>query len=115
MTVSLYEQGDGVETAKGAAADAPDGALRDRARAAPTPRIGVSVLNTDQGCQFTSAPFTGMLKAHELRISMDGRGRAPSQRRSGGVNPRYGKSLSPRSVRATVAANPPSRDRLARR
>jgi len=28
-----------------------------------------------QGCQFTSAPFTGVLEAHEVRISMDGRGR----------------------------------------
>ena len=91
----------------GAAADAPDGALRDRARAAPPPAPGVSVLNTEQGCQFTSAPFTGMIEAHELRISMDGRGRAPSQRRSGGVNPRYGKSLSPRSFRATVGGESP--------
>lgn len=33
------------------------------------------ILNTDQGCQFTSAPFTGVLEAHEVRISMDGRGR----------------------------------------
>jgi putative transposase len=33
------------------------------------------VFNTDQGCQFTSAVFTGVLQAHELRISMNGRGR----------------------------------------
>jgi putative transposase len=33
------------------------------------------IFNTDQGCQFTSAPFTGVLQAHEVRISMDGRGR----------------------------------------
>jgi putative transposase len=33
------------------------------------------IFNTDQGCQFTSAPFTGVLEAHEVRISMDGRGR----------------------------------------
>ena len=104
MTVSLYEQGDGVNRKAGAAADAPDGALRDRARAAHEPRPprapGVSVLNTEQGCQFTSAPFTGMLEAHEVRISMDGRGRAPSQRRSGGVNPRYGNhSLCDRFAR----------------
>ena len=32
--------------------------------------------NTDQGCQFTSEAFTGMLKAHGIAISMDGRGRA---------------------------------------
>lgn len=33
------------------------------------------IFNTDQGCQFTSAPFTGVLEAHGVRISMDGRGR----------------------------------------
>jgi len=30
--------------------------------------------NTDQGCQFTSGEFTGLLKAHDIRISMDGKG-----------------------------------------
>lgn len=34
------------------------------------------IFNTDQGCQFTSAAFTGVLKAHGIAISMDGRGRA---------------------------------------
>ena len=34
------------------------------------------IFNTDQGCQFTSARFTGVLKAHGIAISMDGRGRA---------------------------------------
>ncbi len=33
------------------------------------------IFNTDQGSQFTSAAFTGILKAHGIRISMDGRGR----------------------------------------
>jgi len=33
------------------------------------------IFNTDQGCQFTSDDFTGVLKAHGIRISMDGRGR----------------------------------------
>ena len=32
------------------------------------------IFNTDQGCQFTSAEFTGVLKAHGIRISMDGKG-----------------------------------------
>ena len=31
--------------------------------------------NTDQGSQFTSFDFTGLLKAAEVTISMDGRGR----------------------------------------
>ena len=34
------------------------------------------IFNTDQGVQFTSERFTGLLKAHGVAISMDGRGRA---------------------------------------
>jgi putative transposase len=34
------------------------------------------IFNTDQGCQFTSNAFTGVLKSHAINISMDGRGRA---------------------------------------
>lgn len=33
------------------------------------------IFNTDQGAQFTSAAFTGELKKHGVRISMDGKGR----------------------------------------
>lgn len=33
------------------------------------------MFNTDQGCQFTSQVWTERLKAEEIRISMDGRGR----------------------------------------
>jgi putative transposase len=33
------------------------------------------IFNTDQGSQFTSEQFTGVLKAHGIQISMDGRGR----------------------------------------
>ena len=32
------------------------------------------IFNTDQGSQFTSAEFTGLLKEHGVRISMDGKG-----------------------------------------
>jgi putative transposase len=32
------------------------------------------VFNTDQGSQFTSLAFTGLLKSHEIAISMDGKG-----------------------------------------
>ena len=32
------------------------------------------IFNTDQGCQFTSDDFTGMLKQHGIQISMDGKG-----------------------------------------
>lgn len=34
------------------------------------------IFNIDQGCQFISEAFTGVLKAHGIAISMDGRGRA---------------------------------------
>lgn len=34
------------------------------------------ICNSDQGSQFTSTPYLDLLKAHEVRISMDGRGRA---------------------------------------
>jgi putative transposase len=34
------------------------------------------IFNSDQGSQFTSADFTGVLKREEIKISMDGRGRA---------------------------------------
>jgi putative transposase len=33
------------------------------------------IFNTDQGSQFTSTDFTGVLKVHGIRISMDGKGR----------------------------------------
>lgn len=32
------------------------------------------IFNTDQGCQFTSEAFTGLLKNHGIQISMDGKG-----------------------------------------
>ena len=39
-------------------------------------RYGVpEIVNTDQGSQFTSYEFTELLKSHDIRISMDGRGR----------------------------------------
>lgn len=43
-----------------------------RSLAMGTPEI----FNSDQGSQFTSSAFTGVLKAAGVRISMDGRGRA---------------------------------------
>jgi putative transposase len=33
------------------------------------------IFNTDQGSQFTSAAFTGVLHSNDIRISMDGKGR----------------------------------------
>jgi len=34
------------------------------------------IFNTDQGSRYTGAGFTGVLKEHGIRISMDGKGRA---------------------------------------
>jgi putative transposase len=34
------------------------------------------IFNTDQGSQFTSQQFTDVLKSYDVRISMDGKGRA---------------------------------------
>ena len=34
------------------------------------------IFNTDQGSQFTSEGFTGLLLKHDVKISMDGKGRA---------------------------------------
>lgn len=40
-------------------------------------RYGVpEIFNSDQGSQFTSEAFVGVLKSHDVQISMDGRGRA---------------------------------------
>ena len=33
------------------------------------------IFNTDQGAQFTSNAFKNVLKHHDIKISMDGRGR----------------------------------------
>jgi putative transposase len=33
------------------------------------------IFNTDQGAQFTSEAFTGLLQSHDIAVSMDGRGR----------------------------------------
>jgi putative transposase len=39
-------------------------------------RIGVpKIFNTDQGAQFTSEAFTGLLKQHGIKVSLDGKGR----------------------------------------
>jgi len=38
------------------------------------------IFNTDQGSQFTGEAFTGALKDHDVRISMDGKGRALDNR-----------------------------------
>jgi|TARA_B110000263_G_C15253917_1_gene485498 putative transposase len=46
-------------------------ALERALRLYPKPDI----FNTDQGSQFTGKAFTGVLKEHDIRISMDGKGR----------------------------------------
>ena len=47
-------------------------ALNEALSKHPTPEI----FNTDQGSQFTSVAFTSVLKANDIKISMDGKGRA---------------------------------------
>ena len=47
--------------------------IRALERALTTGRC--EIFNSDQGCQFTSSDFTDRLKAEEIKISMDGRGR----------------------------------------
>ena len=47
-------------------------ALERALRLYPAPEI----FNTDQGSQFTGNAFTGVLKDHSIKISMDGKGRA---------------------------------------
>ena len=51
----------------------PDFCVTVLARALATQRP--EILNTDQGVQFTSAPFQAPLLAAQVRLSMDGRGR----------------------------------------
>jgi putative transposase len=46
----------------------------DAVREAITQYGRPEIFNTDQGCQFTSLEFTGLLKDHGIQISMDGRG-----------------------------------------
>jgi putative transposase len=46
-------------------------ALQEAVRRFGAPQI----FNTDQGAQFTSEAFTGVLKGHGIQISMDGKGR----------------------------------------
>jgi len=37
-------------------------------------KVRPDIFNTDQGAQFTSESFTGLLESHGVRISMDGKG-----------------------------------------
>jgi putative transposase len=46
----------------------------DAVREAITEYGPPEIFNTDQGCQFTSLEFTGLLKDQGIQISMDGRG-----------------------------------------
>ncbi len=47
----------------------------EAAREAVTRYGTPEIFNTDQGCQFTSQAFTGVLKDQGIQISMDGAGR----------------------------------------
>src|SRR5947208_2362523 len=56
--------------------DSPRLRRESQARAAAHARQRPEIFNTDQGAQFTSQAFTGLLEATGIAISMDGRGRA---------------------------------------
>ena len=64
---------------------------------------GPGIFNSDQGCQFTSQAFTGVLEAHGIRISIDGKGRFMDNLRSP-----YAAPPAPRSAlsRRTPVAEP---------
>jgi putative transposase len=47
-------------------------ALKDALASNPTPWV----MNTDQGSQFTGQQWTGLLQKRQIKISMDGKGRA---------------------------------------
>ncbi|MCX6570524.1 MAG: DDE-type integrase/transposase/recombinase [Candidatus Aminicenantes bacterium] len=52
------------------------------------------IFNTDQSSQFTSTDFTGLLEKHDIKVSMDGRGRASQSRSWQGRRARYAPSTS---------------------
>lgn len=60
----------------GAVEHAGQRVLRGGALEAALAKRRPEIFNTDQGAQFTSQAFTGLLEAAEIAISMDGRGRA---------------------------------------
>ncbi len=39
-----------------------------------TPMRRMAIFNTEQGSQFTSSAFTGLLDGHDIRVPMDGKG-----------------------------------------
>ncbi|CAG4885128.1 protein of unknown function [Georgfuchsia toluolica] len=45
-----------------------------RPKCSATARRRLEIFNTDQGSQFTSNEFTGLLKGQGIQISMDGKG-----------------------------------------
>jgi putative transposase len=54
---------------------ADDRLLSRRRTGGRWPQYGTpEIFNTDQGCQFTSQEFTGLLTHHGIQISMDGKG-----------------------------------------
>ena len=59
------------------------------------------IFNTDQGCQFTSSEFTGVLERGGITISMDGKGRC--------MDNIFGLWICGRSALPTGSASPASR------
>ncbi len=68
--------------------------------------LGIStpnIFNTDQGSQFTGEAFTGVLLAGDIRISVDGRGRAFDTRRAG--RPEEASVASPKDAKPEAKRN----------
>lgn len=61
------------------------------------------IFNTDQGSQFTSAAFTGVLGKAAVRISMDGRGRWMDKSLSSGCDARSNTRISISRAMPTAA------------
>ena len=69
------------------------------------------IFNTDQGCQFTSQEFTGLLKDHGIQISRDGRGGGGTMSSSsgcGGVSNRRRFISRPTRLSATPRKRSPA-------
>lgn len=45
-------------------------------------RCKPAIINSDQGSHFTNAEYLGLLKSHEVQVSMDGKGRATDNSRT---------------------------------
>lgn len=68
-----------------------DYGFRYRSRSSSHRKYGApEIINTDQGCHFTSDEYTMMVKGYGIRHSMDGKGRATDNI---AIYPNFGNKL----------------------